>query len=162
MVLDGRLCFTPQLNIGTGEFLRSLSQLSVHPKRLCVRPILKSNPMLRPRFTLRVMLAVMAMVAVVMWRHVDWINQRRAAIMSGRVSRGRSIAAPGLLRLFGESGYNAMLVDPAMDDSGACSQRLHIPTGEWVSSDALHPSHPCGRRRQRSLARLCNLSAIRG
>jgi hypothetical protein len=69
----------------------------------------------RPRFTLRVALAVTAIVAVVMWRHVDWRNQRREAIKSGRVSVGRSVVAPGLLRLFGESGYNALLVDPALD-----------------------------------------------
>lgn len=69
----------------------------------------------RPRFTLRVMLAVTAIVAVVMWRHVDWHNQRGEAIRSGRVAGGHPVAAPGLLRLFGESGYNALLVDPAMD-----------------------------------------------
>jgi hypothetical protein len=85
----------------------------------------------RPRFTLRVALAVTAIVAVAMWRHVDWRNQRREAIKSGRVSVGRPTAAPGLLRLFGESGYNALLVDPAMDAQEVQQLRSLFPEAAY-------------------------------
>lgn len=72
-----------------------------------------------PRFTLRVILVVTAILAVVLWRQTDWRRQRHAAIASGRVQGGlnpaKPTAAPGLLPLFGESGYNSLLVDPAMD-----------------------------------------------
>lgn len=73
----------------------------------------------RPRFTLRVMLVVTAILAVTLWRQTDWRRQRHEAIASGRVQGGlnpaKPTAAPGLLPLFGESGYGALLVDPAMD-----------------------------------------------
>ncbi|MBA4105205.1 MAG: hypothetical protein C0485_05555 [Pirellula sp.] len=64
-------------------------------------------------------MVVITIVAVVLWRQTDWHRQRHAAIASGRVLVGLNLAkptaAPGLLRLFGESGYNSLLVDPAMN-----------------------------------------------
>lgn len=73
----------------------------------------------RPRFTVRVILVVTAILAVMLWRQTDWRRQRHAAIASGSVQGGlnpaKPTAAPGLLPLFGESGYNALLVDPTMD-----------------------------------------------
>ena len=60
----------------------------------------------RPRFTLRIALAVTAIVAVTAWRQTDWIRQRRAVIASGALTPMFSYGpAPQLLRLFGERGY---------------------------------------------------------
>ena len=61
----------------------------------------------RPRFTLRVVLAVTAIVAVVAWHQTHWIRKRRAELSSGALtpmfSNGPS--APQLLGLLGERGY---------------------------------------------------------
>jgi len=71
----------------------------------------------RPRFTLRAMLAVTAILCVGMWIHLHWINQRRAAIASGHVtavpildSAGVEAHSPWLLGLFGEPGHPLLIV----------------------------------------------------
>ena len=71
----------------------------------------------RPRFTLRAMLAVTAILCGIMWIHLHWINQRRAAIASGQVtavpildSAGVEAHPPWLLGLFGESGHPLLIV----------------------------------------------------
>ena len=71
----------------------------------------------RPRFTLRAMLAVAAILCLLMWIHLHWINQRRAAIASGQVtavpildSAGVEAHPPWLLGLFGEPGHPLLIV----------------------------------------------------
>jgi hypothetical protein len=60
----------------------------------------------RPRFTLRVVLAVTALIAVWLWRQTEWIKARQEALRSGLVySTATSIVAPWPLMLFGERGH---------------------------------------------------------
>ena len=61
----------------------------------------------RPRFTLRVALAVTAIVAVIAWQQTGWVRQRRAAIASGNLTPmfAAGPRPPQLLGLFGERGY---------------------------------------------------------
>jgi hypothetical protein len=81
----------------------------------------------RPRFTLRVALAVTAIVAMLAWRQTNWIRQRRAEIRAGTLSPMFSAgpAAPQLLGLFGEPGYVALrLNDKVNADEMGRLQRL--------------------------------------
>jgi hypothetical protein len=78
---------------------------------------------LKPHFTLRAMLVATAILCVVMWIHLHWIGQRRAAIASGQVtavpildSAGVEAHPPWLLGLFGEPGH-ALLIVHGYDDA---------------------------------------------
>jgi hypothetical protein len=71
----------------------------------------------RPRFTLRALLGATALLCVMMWIHLHWIHQRRAAIASGQVtavpildSAGVETDPPWLLGLFGEPGHPLLIV----------------------------------------------------
>lgn len=78
--------------------------------------------MLRPRFTLRAMLVVTAIICLWCGYNLIWMQQRRAAIAEGRVlvvkmsvsdwmARDGPVQPPGLLRLFGEPGYFKLIVE---------------------------------------------------
>lgn len=78
---------------------------------------------IRPHFTLRAMLAATAVLCLLMWIHLHWINQRRAAIVSGHVtavpildSAGVETNPPWLLGFFGEPGH-ALLIVHGYDDA---------------------------------------------
>jgi len=75
----------------------------------------------RPRYSLRALLVVMTLFALFFWYHINWIKQRRAAIASGYVTTFEGPGetpppAPGLLWLFGEKGYNGILIEAHTDD----------------------------------------------
>jgi hypothetical protein len=81
----------------------------------------------RPRFTLRVALAVTAIVAVLAWKQTDWIRQRRAAIASGNLTPmfADGPRPPQLLGLLGERGYIGLrLREPVTSDEMARLQAL--------------------------------------
>lgn len=67
----------------------------------------------RPRFSLRMLLALTSLVAIVLWYHLHWIDQRREALRTGDVTlvkfHTQPIRAPGLLPLFGERGYSLVV-----------------------------------------------------
>jgi hypothetical protein len=72
---------------------------------------------LKPRFTLRALLIATTLLCLLMWIHLHWINQRRAAIASGQVtavpildSAGVEAHPPWLLGLFGEPGHPLLIV----------------------------------------------------
>lgn len=62
---------------------------------------------LRPRYSLRALLVVMTLLAIVMLYHLDWIRQRRELIESGEIDAisDTPVRAPGMLALFGEAGH---------------------------------------------------------
>ena len=74
---------------------------------------------LRPRYSLRAILVVMTLLAVVMLYHLDWIRQRRELIESGEVfSDSKSpVRAPGILGLFGVAGYAEIFGGASADET---------------------------------------------
>lgn len=75
---------------------------------------------LRPRYSLRALLAVMTLLAAWCGYSVDWIRQRDAALDVEHIDVGMvSVtewmngppAAPGMLWLFGEEGYLRICFD---------------------------------------------------
>ena len=88
----------------------------------------------RPRYTLRLMLVVTAIVAIVAWRQTDWLRQRREAIEAGlAVTESTQVLpqphAPGLLWLFGEKGYALIGIS-------------HFPGGNAADRDRLMALFP--------------------
>ena len=69
----------------------------------------------KPRFSLKFILIVMMLVCIWCAYSMNWIRQRRAAIKDGWVTPmtypgdGRQLA-PGMLWVFGETGYAAIWV----------------------------------------------------
>lgn len=83
----------------------------------------------RPRFTLRALLIAATLPAFFSWYHLDWIQQRRAIVKSGAVNVAESHdsfhrpAAPGLLWMFGEQGYQTISIKG--DSSREEAEQLH-------------------------------------
>lgn len=77
---------------------------------------------LKPRFTVRAMLVLMALFALFFWYHINWIEQRRASLARENIKSFRNMpdeeqpSAPGMLWLFGESGYGNIAIENR-DDS---------------------------------------------
>lgn len=75
---------------------------------------------LRPRYSLRALLVLMTALACFLWYHINWIQQRRAAIEDHLVfsimfDGVEEQAAPGLLWMFGEKGHHQLMVN-GLDD----------------------------------------------
>jgi len=71
---------------------------------------------MKPRFTTRAMLVLMTLFALFFWYHINWIQQRQAAIASGLAQPGSASnlpapAAPGLLWMFGEPGRSFIAIE---------------------------------------------------
>jgi hypothetical protein len=68
--------------------------------------------LLRPRFTLRALLVVMALLCFWLWRQMEWIAERHRQFetMAVRDRSKQPIAAPRLLSLFGEMGHEKLWV----------------------------------------------------
>lgn len=96
---------------------------------------------LRPRFTLRALLIATTFPAFFSWYHLNWIQQRRAVLESDAVSVLESHdsfhrpAAPGLLWMFGEHGYQTIGING--DSNREEAERLHalFPEGNvsWMT-----------------------------
>lgn len=77
----------------------------------------------RPRYSLRAILVVMTAFALFLWYHINWIQQRRAAINSQMVhpyhqakDNRATRAAPAMLGMFSEPGYFRLMVNVEEDD----------------------------------------------
>jgi hypothetical protein len=72
----------------------------------------------------------MAVVALLMWRHIHWIHQRRARFESGEIfaETDPAVAAPGLLRLFGEGGYSTIWASGPVYEGGEVQYEHEIAT----------------------------------
>jgi hypothetical protein len=96
---------------------------------------------LRPRYSLRALLVVTTLLALVLLYHLDWIQQRRTILESGAVSASESHdslprpAAPGLLWMFGEQGYQTIFING--DSNHEEAERLYalFPEGQvsWMT-----------------------------
>ena len=79
--------------------------------------------------------------AIFSWYHLDWIQQRRAVLESNAVNVSESHdsfhrpAAPGLLWMFGEQGYQTIFINGYSNHLEA--ERLHalFPEGQvsWMT-----------------------------
>lgn len=73
------------------------------------------------------MLVAMTVLAVFLWYHVNWIQQRRAALEDGWIAEYSTAtlptpSAPGLLWLFGEQGYSYLIVDATAEHPAAAAE----------------------------------------
>ena len=98
---------------------------------------------LRPRYSLRALLVLMTALACFLWYHINWIQQRRAAIEDHLVFSimfdgvGEQ-AAPGLLWMFGEKGHHQLVVI-GLDD-GPEVNRMRAIFPEATCSGRAEPS----------------------
>lgn len=79
-----------------------------------------------PRYTMRTLFIVMTVLAVFIAYHANWIRQRRAVVYGKKWSFCVHLPetvehkAPGLLWLFGERGYDRILLFANMSWSWMC------------------------------------------
>jgi hypothetical protein len=101
-------------NFGGDSALRNSKVTSCHgvsPRRMSFQA---TKP--RFRYSLRAMLVLMTLFALFFWYHINWIQQRRAAISYAGVTATPSSdsfhppPAPGLLWMFGEQGYQSVSI----------------------------------------------------
>ncbi|WP_428303998.1 hypothetical protein [Lacipirellula sp.] len=75
-----------------------------------------------PRYSLRVLLAAMTLLSLLMWRQMNWLQQRRDCLARGAIMAepDPAVRAPGILSLFGEHGYSEIWgVGPAYEGGDA-------------------------------------------
>ena len=95
----------------------------------------------RVRYSLRALLVLMTALALFCWYHLSWIHQRQI-VMSARgvhalasdESFYRPAAAPGLLSMFGEEGYQAISIDVKKSQLAADQVRRLFPEANVLES----------------------------
>lgn len=89
---------------------------------------------------LQSILALIPLVALILWDQLDWIRQRRTAIEAGWIDA--SLAnwradrrPPQLLGLFGETGYDVLWVWPNRDrEKGVAEAQALFPEADIQSA----------------------------
>ena len=98
-------------------------------------------PALTPRFrfTIRAIILLMTAIALFLGYHINWIHQRREVLEAGVVESFSNpfeddepiVDPPGLLGLFGESGYSNLWLKDVTEDQLRRTRAL-FPEAEIV------------------------------